>query len=158
MPDDADDPELAKLRDKKLKRYRRVHALHDGGTQWPNEPVTVDTAKAVAAIKQYPVTALEFWAEWCRPCIQLQPIIHELAQEYWGDVAFLRLNLDENPDARERWGVTALPTIILAKHAREVARLQGVLSRRRLQEELAPYAAEPEERLRRVGRLDPPGP
>ena len=158
MPGDAEDPELARLRAQKENRYRRVSALRGGGLEWPEGPVPVDTAAASDALKRFPLAALEFWAGWCRPCIALKPVIEELAAVYWGDVAFLKLNLDDNPDAREVFGVTVLPTIIVAKHAQEVARLQGALTRRKLESELAPFAAAPDERARRTGKSAPPGP
>lgn len=154
----VDDAELARLRAQKLKRYERVKHLKQAGLEWPPGPVEAATESAIAHLKKYPVACLEFWASWCKPCLKMKPVVEELATEYWGDVAFARLNLDENPDAREVWGVTVLPTMIITKHALEVARLQGALTRAKLAKELAPYAAAPEEKLRRVGRTEPPGP
>ncbi len=152
------DDELARLRAMKLQRYRRVGGLKERGADWPEAPVDVSTAPAVEFMKKYPVALLEFWAAWCRPCLKMKPMVDELAAEYWGDVAFGRLDLDAHPDARDVWGVTVLPTIIITKHALEVARLQGALTRSKLVQELAPFALAPDERVRRVGRSDPPGP
>jgi thioredoxin 1 len=83
--------------------------------------------------------------------------MEELAAEYWGDVAFARLDLDKNPDARDLWGVTVLPTLVITKHALEVSRIEGAASSTRLAKQLAPFAASPEERSKREGRASPPG-
>jgi len=84
-------------------------------------------------------------------------MMDELASEYWGDVAFVRVDLDKNGDARDLWGVTVLPTMIITKHALEVARIEGAATRGELLETLAPYAASPEEKVRREGHTHPPG-
>lgn len=148
---------MERLRAQKLHRYKRLQELREAGAEWPQAPVDAPTEVAMAFLRKYPVALLEFWAAWCRPCIKMQPVIEELATEFWGDVAFARLNLDDNPDAREVWGVTVLPTLIITKHAQEVTRLQGALTRSRLQRELRPFATSPEERLRREGHTKPPG-
>jgi thioredoxin 1 len=154
---EAEADELRRLRAQKLQRYQRLQRIKESGLEWPQGPVDARTEAAIEFVKKYPVALLEFWAEWSRPSVKMRSVIDELAQEYWGDVAFARLDLDENPDAREVWGVTVLPTMIITKHALEVARLQGALTRTRLTKELGPFAASPEERLKRVGRATPPG-
>jgi thioredoxin 1 len=156
-PPGAEDDEVARLRALKIKRYQRLQRLKAGGLQWPELPVEVATHEAAAFVKTYPVAMLEFWASWSRPSLTIRPIVDELAAEYWGDVAFGRVDLDRNPEAREVWGVTVLPTLLITKHALEVARLQGAVTRPRLVRELAPFAAAPDERTKRVGHSDPPG-
>ena len=157
-PPGGEDDEVARLREAKLKRYQRLQHLKDGGNEWPESPVEMATDAAAAFLKKYPVALLEFWASWSRPSLSMKPVVEELAAEYWGDVAFGRLNLDNNPDARDVWGVTTLPTLIITKHALEVSRVQGAVTRPRLVKELAPFAAAPDERLKREGRSEPPGP
>lgn len=152
-----EDPELERLREQKLKRYVRLQHLKATGLDWPEAPVEQATEAAVSFVKKYPVALLEFWAQWCKPCLKMKPLMEELATEYWGDVAFARLDLDKNPDARDLWGVTVLPTLVITKHALEVTRIEGAATRTRLVNQLAPYAASPEERVKREWRTRPPG-
>lgn len=156
-PPAPEDPELERLRQQKLKRYARLQHLKATGLEWPEAPVDQSTSEATAFLKKYPVALLEFWAQWCRPCHAMKPVMEELATEFWGDVAFARLDLDKHPDARDLWGVTVLPTLIITKHALEVSRIEGAASRTKLVKQLVPFAASPEDRMKREGRATPPG-
>ena len=64
---------------------------------------------------------VDFWAEWCGPCRMLAPTIEELATEYEGKVTVGKLNTDENRDVAVKYGISAIPTIILFNKG-EVAR------------------------------------
>src|SRR6266850_4542977 len=121
----AAEDELQRLREEKLKRYQRVARAKQQGAGFPEQPVEADTEAAAALVKKYPTTLLEFWAAWCRPCVKMKSVTDELATEYWGDIAFVRVDLDRNPDARDRWGVTVLPTMVITRQGLEVARLHG---------------------------------
>jgi thioredoxin 1 len=69
---------------------------------------------------------VDFWAPWCAPCRAIAPIIDELAQEYEGKVTFAKLNTDDNQRTAMRFGVMAIPTLILFRGGNEVARVVGV--------------------------------
>ncbi|MEN3033554.1 MAG: thioredoxin [Aquificaceae bacterium] len=56
---------------------------------------------------------VDFWAPWCGPCRIIAPLIEELAQEMEGQVKFAKLNTDENPNIAMRYGIRAIPTIML---------------------------------------------
>jgi len=75
---------------------------------------------------------VDFWAEWCMPCKMLEPIYVELAKEYEGRVRFGRLNVDENPDIAEKYGIMAIPTLIIFKDGQEVDRLIGAAPKNKL--------------------------
>lgn len=72
---------------------------------------------------------VDFWAEWCGPCRALAPTVEAVAQS-WSDRAHVvKLNVDANPAITERYGVRAIPTLILFKNGEEVERLLGAVSK-----------------------------
>jgi thioredoxin 1 len=84
---------------------------------------------------------VDFGAEWCKPCKQLDPIVEELAEE-WGDkIKVVKTDADVNVDTTMKYGVMGLPTLILFVSGEEVARLSGLTSRRKLEEAVSPHLA-----------------
>jgi thioredoxin 1 len=69
---------------------------------------------------------VDFWAPWCGPCRAVAPIVEQLAGEYEGKVQFAKLNTDDNQRTAMKYGVMAIPTLILYRGGNEVARLIGV--------------------------------
>ena len=69
---------------------------------------------------------VDFWAPWCGPCRIISPIIDELAIEMGDKVKFGKLNTDENPNIAMRYGIRAIPTIMLFKNGEVVDTRIGV--------------------------------
>lgn len=69
---------------------------------------------------------VDFWAPWCAPCRALTPIVDALADQYAGAVQFMKVNVDDNPQAAQRYGVQAIPTLILFRGGEEKQRMVGV--------------------------------
>lgn len=69
---------------------------------------------------------LDFGAAWCGPCKALEPAIAALAEEYGDRVAVSKLDVDEAPQTAQRFGIMAVPTVILFKGGKEVHRFSGV--------------------------------
>lgn len=68
---------------------------------------------------------VDFWAVWCGPCRLAEPVIEELAEEYKEKISVFKLNVDENPQVPEKYGVMSIPTTILFKGGKEVGRQVG---------------------------------
>ena len=76
---------------------------------------------------------LDFWAEWCPPCRALAPTFEELAQQYEGRVRFVKLNVDENQQVPQRFGIKSIPTLVFFDGGREVERVVGASSKAALE-------------------------
>lgn len=68
---------------------------------------------------------VDFWAEWCSPCKLAEPVIEELAGEFEGKIKVGKLNVDENPQTGQKYGILSIPTVIIFKDGKEVGRRIG---------------------------------
>lgn len=70
------------------------------------------------------VTLVDFFAEWCGPCKMLGPVLEELDSEY-PDVEFVKVNVDDNMDLAEKYGIMSIPNVHIFKDGESVANMQG---------------------------------
>ncbi|XVN41101.1 MAG: thioredoxin [Rickettsia endosymbiont of Argas persicus] len=69
---------------------------------------------------------VDFWAEWCGPCRMLTPIIDELSKELEGKVKILKMNIEEDPETPNKFGIRSIPTLILFKEGKQLETKVGV--------------------------------
>ncbi|AHF10136.1 MULTISPECIES: thioredoxin [Dehalobacter] len=67
----------------------------------------------------------DFWAAWCGPCRMIAPVVEELADEYAGKVTIGKLNVDEQGEIAEKYGVMSIPTLLLIKNGEIVDKIVG---------------------------------
>ena len=75
---------------------------------------------------------VDYWAEWCKPCHAIAPILEEVAQEYDGKVKVCKLNIDQNADCTAKFAVRAIPTLMLFKNGNVEATKTGLLTKSEL--------------------------
>lgn len=85
------------------------------------------TAEFDAALAAAPLAMVDFWADWCGPCKMLSPVIESLGDEFEGKALIGKVNVDEEPDLAQRFGVMSIPTVVFLKNGQEFDRKVGVL-------------------------------
>jgi len=75
---------------------------------------------------------VDYWAEWCGPCRMIAPILDEVAKEYAGRLIIAKLNVDENQQTPQKFGVRGIPTLMLFKNGNIEATKVGALSKSQL--------------------------
>lgn len=84
------------------------------------------TATFDAAVEAAPLAMVDFWASWCGPCKMLAPVVEDIAQGYAGRVLVGKVNVDEEPELAQRFGVMSIPTVVFLKNGQELSRKVGV--------------------------------
>jgi thioredoxin 1 len=72
---------------------------------------------------------VDFWGDHCAACRQISPVLRELAAEYGGRLRILKMHAAENPSSSARFGVRAMPTVLVFSGGRVVGQLVGVRPR-----------------------------
>jgi len=78
---------------------------------------------------------VDFWAPWCKPCDAIGPHLHALAEEWDGRVRLVRVNVDDEASLSARYGVLALPTVVLFSGGKPRATVHGAQPRARYEQE-----------------------
>ena len=76
---------------------------------------------------------VDFWAEWCGPCKQIGPILEEIAIEQESKIRVLKINIDENPQTPQKYGVRGIPTLMLFKQGKLIDTKVGSLPKSSLE-------------------------
>ncbi|WP_369715578.1 thioredoxin [Leptotrichia alba] len=82
------------------------------------------------------VALVDFWAEWCGPCKMQLPIIEEFSSEMEGKATVGKVNVDEQLELAQSFGIQSIPTLILFKDGKQVKILVGLHSKESLYEEV----------------------
>jgi thioredoxin 1 len=78
---------------------------------------------------------VDFWAEWCPPCRALNPVVASLARDF----KVCKVNTETNPQLAAKFGVSAIPTLLIFRGGRVVRRFEGVTPEPALRAELAAF-------------------
>ena len=79
---------------------------------------------------------VDFWAQWCAPCLATAPILEELEKEYTGKIDFAKVDVDANGPLAAKYGIAAIPTMLVFKGGQPVRQIIGYRPKKELQKVL----------------------
>lgn len=91
-------------------------------------PLTKENYEQEVVKSSLPIV-LDVYATWCGPCLQMMPIVEELAKEHGTTYKFLKLNVDESRELAIQYGVTSIPTFVFIKNGTVLGKETGYMSK-----------------------------
>lgn len=93
---------------------------------------TGDASFETDVLKSQLPVLVDYWAEWCGPCKMIAPILEEVAKSYEGKLKFAKVNVDQNAQLTQKYGIRSIPTLMLFKGGNVQAQKIGALSKSQL--------------------------
>jgi thioredoxin 1 len=82
------------------------------------------------------IVLIDFFAEWCMPCLMMAPVVDELADKFIGKVKFGKVNIDDNQILAQKLGISSIPNFILFKDGKKVGQFIGGMPEEEFEEKL----------------------
>jgi thioredoxin 1 len=119
---------------------RRVR--HDESRNDVQRAKTVTDATFQSEVLHHEIPILvDFWAEWCGPCRAVSPILDKIAEENTGKLSIVKMNVDENPETAEKYGIVSIPSMLVFDGGEVVKRITGAKPRPVLDADLTEFLA-----------------
>ena len=90
-------------------------------------------------LKNEKPVVVDYWAEWCGPCRMVAPVLEEIANEHADKIDVVKLNIDENPQVAQKYGILQIPTLNVFRGGEVVKQVIGAKPKSALLRELAEF-------------------
>jgi thioredoxin 1 len=85
-------------------------------------------------LKSTSPVVVDFWAEWCGPCKMIAPALEEISGSVGEKVKIVKLNVDENPETAQKYGIMSIPTLLMFKNGEIAKRQVGAQPKQKLEQ------------------------
>ncbi len=134
------DQEIEKIKMRALHEIQKQAKTQQSQTEalkaLGGKPIDLTDSNFFSVVNKYPLMLIDFWAPWCGPCRMVSPTIDQLAKQYSGNIAFGRVNVDENPTTASQFEVQGIPTLLIFQHGKAIDRLVGAYPKNTIESRL----------------------
>ena len=114
------------LKSSKIKKWKPDDSREPPPeSDWPDSIVHLSNDNFDEFINKYPLSIIDFWAEWCAPCKAMDSIILQLSNEYKGKAAFGKVDVEQEKDIAKKYRVMGIPKFIFISYNEKIFTLTG---------------------------------
>ena len=84
-------------------------------------------------------TIVDFFAEWCMPCLMMSPIIEDLNEKFRGKIKFGKVNIDENQELARKFNISSIPNLIIFNDGKPINQIIGMASSKEIKEKIKKF-------------------
>ena len=116
-----------------------MNGVYEKGKMTDNDKVPELTNGEFEEFIKDGVVLVDFFAEWCMPCLMMGPVIDETAEKFKGKIKFGKVNVEDNQELAQRFNVSSIPNIMIFKDGQVKENFTGAMSAEDLEERLKEY-------------------
>ena len=96
----------------------------------------LENVKEFDSFTKQGVVLIDFWADWCMPCVIMAPVMEELGKKFRGKIKFGKINVDENNELSRRFKIFSIPNFVLFKDGKQIDQFIGSMPAEDFEERL----------------------
>jgi len=117
--------ELEKIRERKIEKLKKK--IEDQRRKAIIDVNDNDFEEKVIKQSDNVLVVVDFWAEWCMPCLMLGPVLEKIAEEHKGKIVLAKLNVDNSPKTGQNYGIDSIPAVKIFRNGKTVGEFIGAL-------------------------------